>query len=121
MRFLSILVTVGGVGALACSHATGAAHQGAAPVPSRQETTQAPAGGQQAPEPGAPKPYSQVITSGATTDSGVFTLHRIGEKLFYEIPMAMFGREFLMVADQRGTVRGVRYAGEEISNGDRRD
>src|SRR5229473_2338583 len=59
---------------------------------------------------------SQVISSGATTDSGVFIVHRIGEKLFYEIPMTMFGREFLMVADQRGTVRGVRYAGEEISN-----
>src|SRR5712691_11883505 len=116
MRFLSILLTFGVVGVLACSHATGAGAKVPAPVPGRQETPQAPAGGQQAPEPGAPKPYNQVITSGATTDSGVFTLHRIGEKLFYEIPMAMFGREFLMVADQRGTVRGVRYAGEEISN-----
>jgi len=116
MRFLSILLTVAVLGVLACSHATGAAPQGPAPVPGRQETPQAPAGGQQAPEPGAPKPYNQVITSGAITDSGVFTVHRIGEKLFYEIPMAMFGREFLMVADQRGTVRGVRYAGEEISN-----
>ncbi len=113
---LSVLLTFGVLGVLACSHATGAAPQSPAPVPGRQETPQAPSGGQQAPEPGAPKPYNQVITSGATTDSGVFTVHRIGEKLFYEIPMAMFGREFLMVADQRGTVRGVRYAGEEISN-----
>src|SRR5258705_141508 len=54
--------------------------------------------------------------SASVTDSGVFRVPRIGEKLFYEIPKAMFGREFLMVADQRGTIRGVRYAGEEISN-----
>src|SRR5712664_2602444 len=116
MRFLSILLTVAVLGVLACSHATGAAPQGPAPVPGRQETPQAPAGGQQAPEPGAPKPYILVITAGSTTDSGVFILHRISEKLFYEIPKAMCGREFLMVADQRGTIRGVRYAGEEISN-----
>src|SRR2546428_8311248 len=101
MRFLSILLTFGALGALACSHATGAAHQGAAPVPSRQETSQAPAGGQQAPDPGAPKPYNQVITPGATTDSGVFTLHRIGEYLFYEIPMSRFGTALPMVSDQQ--------------------
>ncbi len=116
MPAVSVLLTFVVLGVLACSHATGAAPQGPAPVPGRQETPQTPSGGQQAPEPGAPKPYNQVITSGATTDSGVFIVHRIGEKLFYEIPMTMFGREFLMVADQRGTVRGVRYAGEEISN-----
>ena len=57
-----------------------------------------------------------MITAGAVTDSGVFIVHRIGEKLFYEIPTAMFGRQFLLVADQRGTMRGIRYAGEEISN-----
>lgn len=63
-----------------------------------------------------PRPYRQVITAAAVTDSGVFTIHRIGEKLYYEIPRTMFGREFLFVADQRGTVRGLRYAGEEVAN-----
>jgi hypothetical protein len=57
-----------------------------------------------------------VITAQAVTDSGVFIVHRIGEKLFYEVPRTLFGREFLFIADQRGTIRGVRYAGEEISN-----
>src|SRR6185437_421331 len=33
----------------------------------------------------APKPYSQVITDKATTDSGVFIIHQLGDKLFYEI------------------------------------
>jgi hypothetical protein len=106
-------------GALACSRATPAGRQQPGPVPSpaanRQDTSRAAAGRVQAAEP-APKPYNQVITSAAVTDSGVFIVHRISEKLYYEIPPAMFGREFLLVADQRGTMRGLRYAGEEISN-----
>ncbi len=119
MRALSVFLTLGALGLLACSHATAPAHSAPAPAPARQDTTRpASGGGRQggAPDATAPKPYNQVITSGAVTDSGVFTVHRIGEKLFYEIPTAMFGREFLLVADQRGTIRGVRYAGEEISN-----
>src|SRR5438093_1518505 len=117
MRSFGILLTFGVLGAAACSHATAPARQSApAPAPARQDTSRAASGRQQPPDPSAPKPYNQVITAGATTDSGVFTVDRIGEKLFYEIPKAMFGRQFLMVADQRGTIRGVRYAGEEISN-----
>ena len=116
MRSVSILLTFGALGLLACSHATAPAHQAPAPAPLRQDTSHAASGRQQAPDATAPKPYNQVITAGAVTDSGVFTVHRIGEKLFYEIPKAMFGRQFLLVADQRGTIRGVRYAGEEISN-----
>ena len=115
MRSFGILLTFVVLGAAACSHAT-ARQSAPAPAPARQDTSRAASGRQQGPDQGAPKPYNQVITAGAITDSGVFTVHRIGEKLFYEIPKAMFGREFLMVADQRGTIRGVRYAGEEISN-----
>src|SRR5213593_1879214 len=116
MRSLGILLTFGVLGVLACSHATAPARQSVAPAPVRQDTSRATNGRQQPLDLTAPKPYSQVITAGATTDSGVFILHRISEKLFYEIPRAMFGKEFLLVADQRGTIRGVRYAGEEISN-----
>jgi hypothetical protein len=112
MRTLSAFLTVT---ALACASAP--ARQAPPPAPARQDTTRATNGGRQQPQDAtAPKPYNQVITQGATTDSGIFIVHRIGEKLFYEIPQAMFGREFLLVADQRGTIRGLRYAGEEISN-----
>jgi uncharacterized protein DUF4953/uncharacterized protein DUF5117/uncharacterized protein DUF5118 len=116
MRSLSILLTFGVLGVLACSHAAAPARQAAVPAPVRQDTSRAASGRLQSPDAAGLKPYNQVITPGAVTDSGVFILHRISEKLFYEIPKAMFGRQFLMVADQRGTIRGVRYAGEEISN-----
>jgi hypothetical protein len=84
--------------------------------PPQGDATATPPGGARPQEPVGPRPYRQVITAQAVTDSGVFIVHRIGEKLFYEIPRNMFGREFLFVADQRGTIRGLRYAGEEVAN-----
>jgi hypothetical protein len=49
------------------------------------------------------------------TDSGVFLVHRIDDRLYYEIPRPLLGREFRLVVDRRGTIRGVGYAGEQIS------
>jgi hypothetical protein len=106
MRALSVLLAFG---VLACSRATSA--------PAAQQPSPAPGGarpGGQAPAE-APKPYGQVITAQATTDSGVFIVHRIGEKLFYEIPRGMLGRQFRLVVDRRGTIRGLGYAGEQIA------
>src|SRR2546425_2264470 len=117
MRPSSVISVTGAPGGGACPHATPPPHQAPAPAPVHQDTSPPAAGRQQAPaDAAAPNPYNQVITAGMTTDAGVFTVHRSGEKLFYEIPKAMFSREFLLVADQRGSIRGVRYAGEEISN-----
>ncbi len=45
----------------------------------------------------------------------MFIVHRIQDKLYYEIPRAVLGREFRLVVDRRGTVRGVGYAGEQIA------
>ena len=62
-----------------------------------------------------PKPYRDVIPATAQPDSGVFIVYRINDKLFYEIPRAMLGRDFLWVSDARGTIRGVGYAGEQVA------
>jgi hypothetical protein len=112
MRAFSVLLVFG---VLACARATSAARQEPTPAANRQDTTRAAGGRGQAPAEGGPKPYNQVITAGAVTDSGVFIVHRIGEKLFYEISRAMLGRQFRMVVDRRGTMRGVGYAGEQIA------
>ena len=102
-------------GVLACSHAT-SAPASRQPAPARQDTARAGGGarpgGQQAE---GPKPYNQVITAQAVSDSGIFIVHRIGEKLYYEIPRPMLGRQFRLVVDRRGTIRGVGYAGEQIA------
>jgi uncharacterized protein DUF4953/uncharacterized protein DUF5117/uncharacterized protein DUF5118 len=63
-----------------------------------------------------PKPYAEVITRAAKTDSGVFIVHRIAEKLFYEIPRAQLGKEFLLVTDYAATPEGTRYGGENQDN-----
>src|ERR1041384_6675199 len=101
MRSFGILLTFGGLGVTACSHATATAPArrapAPAPAPARQDTSRAASGRVQSPDAAALKPYNQVITAGAVTDSGVFTIHRIGEKIFYEIPKAMSGRAFLLV------------------------
>ncbi|HWO90158.1 MAG TPA: zinc-dependent metalloprotease [Gemmatimonadales bacterium] len=83
-----------------------------------QQPAQAPAqqtGQQQQRQQEGPRPYREVITAQAQTDSGVFIIHRIGERLYYEIPRAMLGRQFRLVVDRRGTIRGVGYAGEQVS------
>lgn len=88
--------------------------RGAAAAPAQQDTGHARGAG-----PGqaqGPKPYGQVITREATTDSGVFIVHRIGEKLFYEIPRAQLNKEFLLVVDYAATPEGTRYGGEELDS-----
>jgi hypothetical protein len=62
-----------------------------------------------------PRPYRDVITAQAVTDSGAFIVHRVGDSLYYEIPRAMLGRQFRLVVDRRGTIRGIGYAGEQIA------
>lgn len=60
-----------------------------------------------------PKPYDKVITAKAVTDSGVFEVHKVGDKTYYEIPAAMLGREFLIVSRIARTESGMGYGGAE--------
>lgn len=50
-------------------------------------------------ENGAPKPYEEVITEEAITDEGLFTIHKVGKKWYFEIPDSLLGRE-MMVANR---------------------
>lgn len=45
-----------------------------------------------------PKPYTEIITSSAETDSGMFNVHRVDEKLYFEIPDSLLGRDILLVS-----------------------
>jgi hypothetical protein len=59
------------------------------------------------------KPYKEVITDEAVSDSGMFLIHRIDEKLFYEIPHNMFDREMLVVSRRARTATNIGYGGEK--------
>ena len=44
-----------------------------------------------------PRPYNRVITGEAITSSGIMDVHRIGEKLFLEIPRSVLGQDMAML------------------------
>jgi len=54
-------------------------------------------GGGNAQESEGPKPYAEVITDEAVTDDGIFTVHKVGTKYFYEIPQDQLDTDFLWV------------------------
>jgi uncharacterized protein DUF4953/uncharacterized protein DUF5117/uncharacterized protein DUF5118 len=58
-----------------------------------------------------PKPYKEVVTDKAVSDTGVFIIHRIGDQLLFEIPRAQLDQEFLLVGDLAGAQDGTGYAG----------
>lgn len=60
---------------------------------------------------GAIKPYDKVITKEAKSDVGLFTVHKIDDKFFYEIPDSLFEREMLMVTRIAKTASGIGFGG----------
>ncbi|MDB4878632.1 MAG: peptidase and matrixin and adamalysin [Gemmatimonadetes bacterium] len=45
----------------------------------------------------APRPYNRVITGEARTRRGLFSAHRVGDRLFFEIPRRELGKDMLIV------------------------
>jgi hypothetical protein len=65
------------------------------PAPARPDTT------------GRIRRYSEVITARAKTDSGLFHVHMVGDRLYYEIPDSMLGREMLLMTSIAGAPAGL--------------
>lgn len=63
-----------------------------------------------------PKPYKEVITAKAKTKVGLFKVHQIEDKYFYEIPDSLLGRDMLMVVRIAKTADGIGYGGENTNN-----
>ncbi len=63
-------------------------------------------------QPARPQPYESVITSDAKTDDGIFKVHRVDDKLYYEIPKAELDKDFLLVTTIKKTTIGVGYGGQ---------
>jgi hypothetical protein len=62
------------------------------------------------------KPFDRVITKDAKSDDGIFTVHRIKDRIFYEIPKDKLGREFLWVSQIAKTTLGAGYGGQAAGN-----
>lgn len=57
------------------------------------------------------KPYSKVITKDAKSDEGLFTVHKVKDKYYYEIPDSLFNREMLTVTRIAKTASGLGFGG----------
>lgn len=60
-----------------------------------------------------PKPYDKVISAKAVSKKGLFTVHKVGDKWYFEIPDSLFNREIMMTTRYSKTAGGGGvYAGE---------
>src|SRR5262249_46066377 len=62
------------------------------------------------------KPYDRVITNDAASDEVVFTVHRVTQNVYYEIPKKELDKEFLWVSQIAKTTFGVGYGGQAMGN-----
>lgn len=62
------------------------------------------------------RPYKEVITAAAITRKGLFTVHHVGEKYYFEIPDSIMRREILAVTRFSKVMGGAMIYGGEIAN-----
>ncbi|MCZ6727782.1 MAG: DUF5118 domain-containing protein, partial [Acidobacteria bacterium] len=63
-----------------------------------------------------PKPYAEVITDEMTSLSGLFTVHRDGDDVYFEIPPAELGKDMLWVTQIAETQAGFSWAGMPVGD-----
>ncbi|HEY4219428.1 MAG TPA: zinc-dependent metalloprotease [Gemmatimonadaceae bacterium] len=111
MRSRSLLLVAAAIsGGVACSKNTpapvlppapaarNAEPAGQVPAPQAQDTNAAGAGrGGAAQAAAQPRPYNRVITARAITKRGMFLVHRVGDRLYFEIPRREMGKDELVV------------------------
>ncbi|MDR1737249.1 MAG: zinc-dependent metalloprotease [Candidatus Symbiothrix sp.] len=85
--------------------------------PAKKETVVAP---KPAPAPASEfKPYTEIITKEAKTNTGFLKVHKVKDKFYFEMPDSIFGRDILVVnriskapVSSRKSLTG--YAGDQI-------
>ena len=97
------------VATVGCGRAE-AAPQAPTPQPAAQRSGAREASG--------PKPFARVVPADAATDSGLFTVHRTDDKLLFQIPDSLLGREMLVIsriARVPGDISGFIVAGHKVN------
>jgi hypothetical protein len=61
-------------------------------------------------------PFEKIITPQAVTDEGLFTIHKIKSKYFFEIPQDLLEKEILVVSRMSGTVDGLTFGGAGVKS-----
>lgn len=61
------------------------------------------------------KPFSEVITSKAITRSGMFIIHKVEEKYYFELPFSILGKELMAITRFIKTPTSAGYGGELVN------
>jgi len=105
--------------ALMISLPAGSAQEKPKDAPKKKAPISVPAGPiipKPAPESGKLKKYDDVITKDAVTMPGVFAVHRIDDKIFFEIPADKLGRLMLWQAEVSKGPGGSSFNGMTLSS-----
>ena len=62
------------------------------------------------------KPFDEIITAEAKSDPGLVTVHRLEDKIFYEIPTDILGKDILWVTQIEKTGAGNGYGGSPVGD-----
>ena len=83
----------------------------------KSDTTSISAGPKkETPTKPGPKAFADVITKKATSQKGVFTVHFLDDKYFFEIPDNLLGRELMAVTRFTKVAAGASKYGGEVAN-----
>ncbi|MDX1393374.1 MAG: zinc-dependent metalloprotease [Gemmatimonadota bacterium] len=95
---------------------------GACIAPRSQPTSPSPTSGRSGGGPGGgpgsdegPRPYDEVVTDEAVTDSGMVHIHRVDDEYLFEIPNEILDREILLVSRTARVPEGMGYGGLKLN------
>src|SRR5580658_5533550 len=63
-----------------------------------------------------PQPFDRVITKDAKSKKGLFTVHQVGERFYYEIPKKELGKQYLWNTQIAKTTVGAGYGGSQLAD-----
>jgi hypothetical protein len=108
-RFITLLICVVFAG-------VGFSQQTPANNPSSKKTTATSLSATPAATKSGPKPYKEVITEKAISQTGLFTVHKVDDKWYFEIPDSLFNKEILAITRFVKSPAGSRsYGGEKVN------
>jgi hypothetical protein len=110
-KSLTVLMLVAGLSSTIAQQRPGAP----AGTPPAGAAGQRAGGGAAAPRQEPPKPYKDVITEKAISHPGLFTVHKVEDKWYFEIPDSIFGRDILVSTRFGKTAAGGNYGGEQVN------
>lgn len=73
------------------------------------EKPKGPMGGKANPD--SIMPYDHIVTAKAVSDTGLFTVHKVGSKYYFELADDLLDQEILVVSRIAATVQGLSFGG----------